>query len=271
MNTFKEKESAADRPVRGRQVLLMMDEFFSTNIKHGATYSLKDLFAVKLKGENLRTFISNWDTVNAGITHPPDPSALETLFYEQVKNVRAIQHDIEVYNRAEEGTENHSYKFLVDSAQRYLRRERLESNRDRIHSSLGGPKPSTPAVDDDRKKTPFIPKGYCVAWNKGSCTKDNCAYKHETPLQRRLENRAEDDLPVGKVKTSQRLRVSIGKPDVARGEGNLNSGKQKPRKATPARSGSRSSRGSDKKDKRKKHKRGKRDKSGRRSGSEGSR
>ena len=36
-------------------------------------------------------------------------------------------------------------------------------------------------------------------------------------------------------------------------------GKQKPRKATPARSGSRSSRGSDKKDKRKKDKRGKRD------------
>ena len=51
VNTFKEKESAADRPVRGQQVLLMMDDFFSTNIKHGATYSLKDLFAVKLKGE----------------------------------------------------------------------------------------------------------------------------------------------------------------------------------------------------------------------------
>ena len=48
---LKEKESAADRPVTGRQVLLMMDEFFGTNIKHGAMYSLKDLFAVKLKGE----------------------------------------------------------------------------------------------------------------------------------------------------------------------------------------------------------------------------
>ena len=79
-----------------------------------------------MKGENLRTFISIWDT------HPPDPSALETLFCEQVKNVRAIQHDIEVYNRAEEGTENHSYKFLVEAVQRYLRRERLKSNRDRI-------------------------------------------------------------------------------------------------------------------------------------------
>ena len=162
VNTFKEKESAADRPVRGRQVLLMMDEFFSTNIKHGATYSLKDLFAVKLKGENLRTFISNWDTVNAGITHPPDPSVLETLFYEQVNNVRAIQHDIEVYNRAEEGTENHSYKFLVDVVQRYLRRERLESNRDRIHSSLGGPKPSTPAEENS-----VHPKGVLCRMEQG--------------------------------------------------------------------------------------------------------
>ena len=156
-------------------MLLMMGEFFSTNIKHGATHSLKDLLAVKLKGENLRTFISIWDTVNAGITHPPDKSVLETLFYEQVKNVRAIQHDIEIYNRAEEGSENHSYKFLVDAVQLYLRRARPEPNRDRIDSSVGGLKPSAPAVDDDRKKTPFTP------WTKGSYAKENCAYERETP------------------------------------------------------------------------------------------
>ena len=273
VNTFKEKESAADRPVRGRQVLLMMDEFFSTNIKHGATYSLKDLFAVKLKGENLRTFISNWDTVNAGITHPPDPSVLETLFYEQVKNVRAIQHDIEIYNRAEEGTDNHSYKYLVDAVQRYLRRERLESNRDRIHNSLGGPKPSTPAVDDDRKKTPFIPKGYCVAWNKGSCTKENCTYKHETPPKKtRKPSRGRSTSREGKDKSKITCKYwKAGRCKRGSDCEFSHAGKQKPRKATPARSGSRSSRGSDKKDKRKKDKRGKRDKSGRRSGSDGSR
>ena len=63
----------------------MMHEHFSTNIKHGATYALQDLFSVKLKNDNLRSFISNWDQVIAGIPKVPEVSVLETLFYNQVK------------------------------------------------------------------------------------------------------------------------------------------------------------------------------------------
>ena len=64
-------------------MLFMMHEHFSTNIKHGATYSLQDLFSVKLKGDNLRGFISNWDQVMAGIPKVPEISILETLFFNQ--------------------------------------------------------------------------------------------------------------------------------------------------------------------------------------------
>ena len=52
--------------------MLMMHEYFSTNIKHGATYSLSDLFNVKMKGDNLKTFLSNWDSVTTGVTHLPE-------------------------------------------------------------------------------------------------------------------------------------------------------------------------------------------------------
>ena len=174
VNTFKEKESAADRPVRGRQVLLMMDEFFSTNIKHGATYSLKDLFAVKLKGENLRTFISNWDTVNAGITHPPDPwkpcSMNKSIMYAPssmtLKSTIVPKRELRIIPT----------NFL-------LMLYRDTSGGKGLSRTVTG---STAALEVrsrplPRKKTPFTPKGYCVAWNKGSCTKENCTYKHETP------------------------------------------------------------------------------------------
>ena len=58
--------------VRGRQVLLMMHEYFSTNIKHGATYSLSDLFNVRMEGDNLKTFLTNWDSVTTlTLTHSP--------------------------------------------------------------------------------------------------------------------------------------------------------------------------------------------------------
>ena len=67
VDTFKETEATAGRIVRGRQVLFMLHDYFSTNIKHGATYALQDLFSVQLRGENLKSFISNWDQVLAGI------------------------------------------------------------------------------------------------------------------------------------------------------------------------------------------------------------
>ena len=102
VDTFKETEATAGRIVRGRQVLFMLHEHFSTNIKHGATYALQDLFSVQLRGEN-QAFISNWDQVLAGIVQTPDESVLETLFYKQIKNCRAIQHDMNEYHRADEG------------------------------------------------------------------------------------------------------------------------------------------------------------------------
>ena len=95
-----------DRFKERRQVLLMAHEFFSTNIKHGATYSLNDLFNVRMRNDNLCSFIVNWDSVATGVTHLPEESALETLFYQQVKNHKAIAHDIQEYHRAEEGTRN---------------------------------------------------------------------------------------------------------------------------------------------------------------------
>ena len=66
------------RIVRGRQVLFMLHDRFSTNMKHGSTYALQDLFGVHLKGENLKTFISNWGQVLAGIQKVPEESVLQS-------------------------------------------------------------------------------------------------------------------------------------------------------------------------------------------------
>ena len=60
----------------------MMHEHFSTNIKHEAIYALQDLFSVKLKNDNLRSFISNWDQVIAGIPKVPEVSVLRLIFHD---------------------------------------------------------------------------------------------------------------------------------------------------------------------------------------------
>ena len=247
VDTFKETEATAGRIVRGRQVLFMLHDHFSTNIKHGATYALQDLFSVQLRGENLKSFISNWDQVLAGIVQTPDESVLETLFYKQVKNCKAIQHDMNEYHRADEGTEKRNYSFLVSAVRRHLDRERLEANRDRVAKGLSGSgRPSAPAVEG---KTGFIPKGYCVAWNKGGCSKDNCTYKHEVPKPRdrsrkpsktrgRSNERSGSPRPKGKGKKICKFwkqgRCDRGADCKFLHEGSVG----KPRQATPARSAS---------------------------------
>ena len=64
MSQDQETEANEARIIRGRQVLFMLDDHFRTNMKHGSTHALQDLFS---EGENLNTFISNWDQVLAGI------------------------------------------------------------------------------------------------------------------------------------------------------------------------------------------------------------
>ena len=115
-----------------------------------------------------RSFISNnsnWDQVIAGIPKVPEVSVLETLFFNQVKHSEAIAHDLQEYHRAEEGTNKKSYEFLVTAVRCGLDRERLESNRERVARNLGASASNAaPAVGE---KTGYIPKGYCVKWNKG--------------------------------------------------------------------------------------------------------
>ena len=254
VDTYKETEATNHRYVRGRQVLFMMHEHFSTNIKHGATYSLQDLFSVKLKGDNLRGFISNWDQVMAGIPKVPEISILETLFFNQVKNSKAIAHDLQEYHRAEEGTDKKSYDFLVTSVRRYLDRERLESNRERVARTLGASSSNAaPAVGE---KTGYIPKGYCVKWNKGTCTNDACTFKHERPPPKK--DRSQSRPPSDRGRSPSRGKNDKSKkkqPCKFWKQGRCNRGNEcrfshegkqtkSPRAATPARPSSNDSKGS---------------------------
>ena len=271
IDTFKEKESLNNRPVRGRQVLLMFHEFFSTNIKHGATYRLDDLFAVQMKGDNLRTFMSNWEMITAGVPTEQLPSdqVLETLFYRQVKNSKKISHDLEEYKRAPEGSTIKSYSYLVKAVHRFLNDERFESNRERIAANLGASKPSTPAVGE---KGQYIPKGYCIAWNKGGCNKDSCTYKHEKPPKReRTPSRGRSKSVDKKKKDPSKIPCKywkIGRCKRGSACDFSHEGPQKTRSATPARQ---SSKGSDKAKKKRKEKKGRKGSRERSNSSKGSR
>ena len=182
MDTFKEREANAGRPVRGRQILCKLNDHFATNALHGSVYDLEDLLAITLVNENLVVFLRNWETVLLGIQKAPDDTFLEPLFHRQVKKCKALQHDINIYERALDGSPEKTYIFLYDAASNHINRKRLERNRERIAKQTAG-MPTAPAPKR-------IPKGFCIAFvRNGSCAKgESCKYKHEIPQQRGRSN-----------------------------------------------------------------------------------
>jgi len=70
--TFKDTEAQSKRVVRGRQVLLMFEQYFKTNEEAGALYGTEDLLQVRLHSDDLKSFLQNWDAVIAGMKRIPD-------------------------------------------------------------------------------------------------------------------------------------------------------------------------------------------------------
>ena len=121
---YKETEAAKDVAVRGRQVLYLFDQYFKTNEEVGSLYSVEDLLKVRLINDDLSTFLSNWESVMSGLSHTPDETTLRDIFLRELRQSKRLKYDLEIYDRAKEGTDQHSYAFLKNSIKEMLVRER---------------------------------------------------------------------------------------------------------------------------------------------------
>ena len=97
---FKETEAGERRAVRGRQVLYLFDQHLKTNEEVGSLYSVEDLLKVNLLQDDLSTFIHNWESVVAGMSHVPDERTLNDILLRQIR--RSAQWDLDLYDRAKE-------------------------------------------------------------------------------------------------------------------------------------------------------------------------
>ena len=183
---YKESEAAAGRAVRGRQVLLMFEHYFKTNEEAGSLYSVEDLLKVQLSGDDLATFIHNWESVIAGLNHQPEETTLRDILLRQLRCSGKLKFDLEVYDRAKEGTEKRTYEYLVTCVKDLLARDRTRNNRKAIAKAhgakFGAPAPST-APNTPRGRSQDKP---CYAFQRGKCPRgDTCPYKHVKAEQTR--------------------------------------------------------------------------------------
>ena len=175
IDTFKEVQAKSGVPAKGRQVLFMFHQHFATSIKHGSVYDIEDLMSVTLVNDDLKSFITRWDSVIAGMNMEVEDKWLEAYFHKNIKKFRPLSHDLAIYDRAPEGSAEKTYKFLITSARNYLERKRLDKMRDATKRSLsGGTSSAAPAASSSPKKGP------CWKFAKGECNNKNCRFRHET-------------------------------------------------------------------------------------------
>ena len=62
-------------PMRGRQMLHMVYEWYKIDDGAGHMYSMEDLFSVTLKNDDLEAFKDHWDDVVSGFFEGPEPAA----------------------------------------------------------------------------------------------------------------------------------------------------------------------------------------------------
>ena len=60
-------------------------------------------------------FLARWDSVLTGMVNEQNKT-LEDLFHKQIKKHRPLSHDLDEYERAEEGTEKRPCQFLMGAA-----------------------------------------------------------------------------------------------------------------------------------------------------------
>ena len=165
---FKESEATANRAVRGRQVLLMFEHYFKTNEEAGSLYSIEDLLKVQLSGDDLSTFIHNWESVIAGLNHQPEETTLRDILLRQLRSSGKLKFDLEVYDRAKEGSEQRTYEYLVKCVKELLTRDRSRKNRNAIAKAhgakFGAPAPAEATTPRGRSQDKP-----CYAFQRGKC------------------------------------------------------------------------------------------------------
>ena len=222
--TFKDVEAQNKRVVRGRQVLLMFEQYFKTNEEAGALYGTEDLLQVRLQSDDLKSFLQNWDAVIAGMKRIPDENTLKDLFLRQLRKSRRMGYDLDVYDRSADGSHHRSYAYLVQAVRDLLARERLKLNRDRISKS-NDMRYSTAASgehsDSSLRRSPSPRRspgssnrgsGICFEYaKKGSCKHGSkCKYKHEKPRDRSHSSKSGRSSSRSSFHSSRSRRSSSG-------------------------------------------------------------
>ncbi len=158
-----ETRAKTGRMLTGRQMLLMVYDHYKISEVEGALLDFEDLTMVKLQGDDLQGFLTDWENVLAVIAEQPSQTVLETLFRKQLTKSVSLREQMSYYERLDAGHADRNYDFLLSIVRKRLEQIRRDRTRDELHHSLARKGKVIPAVgargdlSEERPQSPKCP------------------------------------------------------------------------------------------------------------------
>ena len=138
---IEEQKMAAGTLVNGRQLFSLIYQEYRRNAVEVGMTEFRDLQNLRLKGNNLRAFVDEWDLCLNGMQNVPPLAIQQTLFEDQVKQCRHFEGTYELYitKCTHDGLEN-NYESLREYVLAHLERrkqQKITDQRPRQHPAWG--------------------------------------------------------------------------------------------------------------------------------------
>ena len=161
------KRAMPRRQIKGRQIVLLVRQFFEVKEDRRIQYEITNLLDVTYSGHaRMSQFKYSWDNMVRNLRCNilvREPKTLEHIFYKLLKNSDALRPYLQYYDRLRDDHPDRTYKFLSEMVDKAIRDERHRKNQEAlIISASGGSKamPSAPGIQhkgdafprDDYKK-----------------------------------------------------------------------------------------------------------------------
>ena len=128
---LKTRECAQSKSIlKGRQIVWMMLDYFKANRTLQEQYKYQDIEPLKWMGdEKLPQFFTKWTVITTGMVVPLDNRILCHIFLERIRPSKKLASDVHEFDRMRDDDTYKNLKWLTDSIDRLLQRERMLSAR----------------------------------------------------------------------------------------------------------------------------------------------
>ena len=172
-----------ERPLKGRQVLWLLYEYFSVGDTHEKIHNMHTLMKIEWKGDDhISTFLDDWTDVWSQLKVKPDADTTREILMAQVrKSNREMKHTLEEWDKLEPSQQ--TAQWMLAALNRKVATKRKLANMADVSNSVTGNRkgqsqPAAPSAQGGGAKPT------CKFWKQGSCEKGNsCPYPH-TPGQK---------------------------------------------------------------------------------------